>query len=258
MQTIFLTPNAIEQSENLLKSLAIVSNNDQYKLILDDIVDVKDSSKIVSWLNAHALTLSQKNASLASDILKSSYVFRDGVGISVLLRLAGLPSGFNLNGTDLIPEIIRLYAGKKIALLGTQEPFLSKAAKVIQERMGGQVVLCVDGFQDAHVYAERLAQQPVDLVILAMGMPKQEGIATYLAENAAIKPCLILNGGAILDFMADRFPRAPLAWRKCRLEWLYRLIQEPKRLWRRYILGGILFVIHAIQISRTMRRQHKN
>jgi UDP-N-acetyl-D-mannosaminuronic acid transferase (WecB/TagA/CpsF family) len=61
-------------------------------------------------------------------------------------------------------------------------------------------------------------------------------------------PLLIVNGGAILDFMAHRFKRAPRVLRRLGLEWLFRLLLEPARLWRRYLLGNLVFLWRAAQI----------
>ena len=77
-----------------------------------------------------------------------------------------------------------------------------------------------------------------------MGMPRQELIADAMVTEASY-PILIINGGAILDFMAGRVKRAPLRLRQVGLEWLFRLYIEPRRLWRRYLVGNALFLTRA-------------
>lgn len=62
-----------------------------------------------------------------------------------------------------------------------------------------------------------------------------------------------MNGGAILDFLADRFPRAPLWMRRARLEWLFRLVQEPGRLADRYLVGGLRFALRVRALARAAR-----
>src|SRR5690606_40821841 len=74
------------------------------------------------------------------------------------------------------------------------------------------------------------------IIVLAMGMPKQEQVAVQL-RDALNTPALLICGGAILDFAAERFPRAPLWMRRFGLEWLFRLLLEPRRLFKRYALG---------------------
>ena len=73
-----------------------------------------------------------------------------------------------------------------------------------------------------------------------MGNPRQEDLAGVIATSMN-DPMVIVNGGAIADILAKRFTRAPQWMRRARCEWLYRLCQEPQRLWRRYLLGGLSF-----------------
>jgi exopolysaccharide biosynthesis WecB/TagA/CpsF family protein len=82
---------------------------------------------------------------------------------------------------------------------------------------------------------------------LAMGNPKQELVARIIASSVR-SPVVIVNGGAVADFLAGRFERAPLWVRRARLEWVFRLLQEPRRLWRRYLLGGVSFAWHLMRL----------
>ena len=205
---------------------------------------------VVSFLNAHGFNLARGDAAFRDNLLTADYLFRDGVGVSIMLRLLGAPPGMNMNGTDLNPEMVRACAGKTVALCGTAEPWLTRAAAVI-ESWGNPVVLSMDGFQGHAATVERLLASDADIFLLAMGMPRQEAVAAELAARLG-RPAVILNGGAIVDFLAGRFPRAPESWRSLHLEWLFRLIQEPGRLWRRYILGGVVFLAHGARL----RLQH--
>ncbi|AKM04665.1 WecB/TagA/CpsF family glycosyltransferase [Burkholderia pyrrocinia] len=206
---------------------------------------------VVSWLNAHAIVTAKSAPSFLEDLRGSDLILRDGVGVSVLLKMIGANPGANMNGTDLIPQIVRGFDGKSIALFGTSEPYLSRAADAVAQ-LGGRVVATLDGFQEPHAYVQCATAARADLVILGMGMPKQERVAMML-RDALDTPCVILNGGAILDFMARRFPRAPRLWRQLRIEWLFRLILEPRRLWRRYLLGGARFAAYTIRVAASNR-----
>jgi len=94
-------------------------------------------------------------------------------------------------------------------------------------------------------------------VVLGMGMPKQETVAQQL-RAAVSGPILIINGGAVLDFLADRFQRAPPLLRSLGLEWLFRLLLEPRRLWRRYIVGNIVFLARAASLAIRIRSTGKS
>ena len=115
-------------------------------------------------------------------------------------------------------------------------------------RISGDVVLVMDGWQDPQAYVDALKATPADLVILGMGMPKQEQVSMAL-KNALTHDCVIINGGAVIDFMAGKVARAPEAWRKAGLEWAYRLKEEPKRMFGRYVIGNTVFLGRAINLK---------
>jgi exopolysaccharide biosynthesis WecB/TagA/CpsF family protein len=77
-----------------------------------------------------------------------------------------------------------------------------------------------------------------------MGMPKQEAVAARLANSGV--PCLIVCGGAILDFLGGKVSRAPQWMRRLGCEWVFRLISEPKRLFTRYVVGNPMFLLRTL------------
>ena len=130
-----------------------------------------------------------------------------------------------MNGTDFIPKIARAYKGGRAALFGTRSPWLDTARQKL-EAEGLVVVACHDGFSPPETYLELAAETKPELIVLAMGMPKQEDIAVRLRERLS-HPVLIVNGGAILDFLGGKVPRAPELMRNSGLEWVYRLTWSP-------------------------------
>ena len=108
-----------------------------------------------------------------------------------------------------------------------------------------QVIIIEDGFHSDEYYLEKLSDSPVDIILLGMGMPKQERIACKL-KNKLNYPVLIVCGGAIVDFLSGRFSRAPVWMKKVGMEWFYRLLLEPIRLFKRYVYGNVLFILRAI------------
>jgi hypothetical protein len=87
-----------------------------------------------------------------------------------------------------------------------------------------------------------------------MGMPRQEEVA--IALRAALGfPCLIVCGGAIIDFLGGKVPRAPVWMRRCGLEWAFRLGREPRRLWNRYVHGNPRFLKRAWSMAMRSLRQ---
>ncbi|WP_439394130.1 WecB/TagA/CpsF family glycosyltransferase [Bradyrhizobium sp. PMVTL-01] len=211
---------------------------------------------IVSFLNAHAVNLCCRNSDFNSALLGSHVLLRDGVGVEMIMRAAGLRPGINNNGTDFIPKLLRSRPGARVAVIGTEEPWLSTACARIEE-LGARVVVAIDGFQQLTSYVHKIRESTPDFVVLGMGMPKQEFVAAELVKQLDRQACLILNGGAILDFLADRFPRAPHLLRRFRMEWLFRLLLEPRRLGRRYILGGVIFSARIARVAWICRGDRK-
>ena len=211
-----------------------------------------DQPTVVSFLNAHALTMADKNQRFRSALHSSDYLLRDGIGVSLLLRSLGLNPGYNMNGTDFIPEVIESFSATKIAFYGTQDPWLCGAAEAFREK-GAKVISTIDGFDETQTYIEDARNTKPRLIVLAMGMPRQEEVAMELKSTLSF-PVVIINGGAILDFISGRFSRAPNFLRLAGLEWFYRLIKEPKRLARRYLLGIFTFGASAIRVILQRRK----
>ncbi|WP_224247554.1 WecB/TagA/CpsF family glycosyltransferase [Hyalangium gracile] len=207
---------------------------------------------IVSFVNAHAANLGWNTPGMVQSLLRSDLLLRDGIGVKLGLKAFGRPHGLNMNGTDFIPRIARAYKGRRAALFGTQSPWLDTARQRL-EADGLVVVACHDGFSPPETYLELAAETKPELILLAMGMPKQEDIAVRLRERLS-HPCLIVNGGAILDFLGGKVTRAPELMRNTGLEWMYRLYLEPKRLARRYLLGIPVFFSH-VAVTRLVGRQ---
>jgi alpha-1,3-mannosyltransferase len=105
----------------------------------------------------------------------------------------------------------------------------------------------LDGYfetKDTAKIIEHIRSSGADVLLVAMGNPKQE---LWLMENLSATGCRLGFGvGALFDFLAGEIPRAPTWIRSARLEWAYRLSREPRRLWRRYLIGNPKFATRAI------------
>lgn len=207
---------------------------------------------IVSFVNAHAANLAWTEPSVSEHLLESDLLLRDGVGVQLGLKAFGREPGLNMNGTDLIPEIARAYSGRRAALFGTSTPWLETARKKLESE-GLIVVASHDGFAPIETYLDLAERTRPELIILAMGMPKQEEVAIRLRERLT-HPVLIVNGGAVLDFVGGKVTRAPEFMRKTGTEWAYRLSLEPKRLAGRYLLGIPAFASRVTMTRLLWRR----
>lgn len=173
----------------------------------------------------------------------------DGIGMDIASMLVhGRRFPDNLNGTDFVPALLETLASRSTAsenahnpvprvfLLGAKPGIARKAAQVL-ERAGVTVVGALDGYgesaDNSHVIAAMNASE-ANIVLVATGNPRQE---TWILDHApALRASLFIGVGALLDFLAGDKPRAPETVRRLRLEWLYRLSLEPRRLARRYTI----------------------
>jgi len=223
----------------ILARLTIVENERQRFALISGLLHCARPC-VVSFLNQHALNLAWSKPEFARSLQSADVVLRDGVGVEICLRVLGRAPGMNMNGTDLIPQIAHAFAGRRVAFFGTAEPWTSRAVAALSA-IGCKVVASMDGFQPIEDYLASMTRSPVDLLILGMGIPKQEHVAASLATMSTA-PIVIVNGGAIGDFLAQRFARAPTWLRRAKLEWVFRLLNEPRRMFRRYVSGGFVFL----------------
>jgi alpha-1,3-mannosyltransferase len=215
--------------------------------LLDDRMEAKNPSTVI-FANAHTL-----NQAMSSDktlaALRRSIVFNDGIGVDIASRLLfGKSFPENMNGTDFVPRYLKSTRHQlRIFLLGGVPGIAERAAEHLSRvAPQHQVVGCSHGYLSPRGTAEvvekiRLSQ--ADLLLVAMGDPKQE---LWLTEYLPHTGCRLGIGvGALFDFMAGAVPRAPAWVQSIRLEWLYRMMQEPRRLWRRYLVGMPMFLLRV-------------
>ncbi len=201
----------------------------------------------IAFLNANLSLLAIERAELRRE-LSDFIVFNDGVGVNIANRiLNGSSFDANLNGTDLIPYLLtHIRNPLRLFLLGTTPETLAKVVSFVHQRWPHHAVVgqASGYYKPEHEPAllQSIANSHPDLVLVAMGNPTQEiWIARHIPGCA---PCAIGVGG-LFDFIAGNVQRAPDWIRAARLEWLFRLSQEPRRLWRRYLIGNARFLAHV-------------
>jgi N-acetylglucosaminyldiphosphoundecaprenol N-acetyl-beta-D-mannosaminyltransferase len=237
----------------LLDKIERVQSHAQGQALLAELSNPR-APTVLAFANAHAMNSMAVSAPFFEAMRSADRVLRDGSGMATLFKLLRMEPGLNLNGTDLIPRLIRAFDGRGIALFGTREPFLGKAAqRVRQELAPHSQLIQANGFLDAGNYSLLATAHRPELIVLGMGMPRQEEVAAQLRAVLDF-PCLIVCGGAIIDFLGGKTPRAPLWMRKTGIEWVFRLALEPRRLFQRYVIGNPLFLTRALRLASTDRR----
>lgn len=206
----------------------------------DELAALPVGQTVISFVNAHNANLMVKQADY-QNVLQNQFVLPDGIGMDIASWfLHGERFPANLNGTDFVPALMTYMARpKRIGLIGATTPVVQKAAERFAQQCPWHTFVAIsDGYLDHEGSLEvvkRIEELQLDVLLVCMGTPRQEKwVAEYIKpEHARV----VLTGGALFDFVSGTVPRAPHLIRKLRLEWVYRLWQEPQRLARRYIFG---------------------
>lgn len=204
----------------------------------------------IAFLNAHCDNLARKDWKYKDTLKTVDALLPDGSGINIAAKLAGRQLGENLNGTDLFGPLCRCLAFRKIPLffLGGQPEVAQGTADVASKQFPGlQIAGYHHGFfapreEDAVINAINASGARV--VFVAFGVPYQD---VWIARvRHRLNAPVIMGVGGLFDFVSGRIPRAPKLMRRLGIEWVYRFKCEPKRMWRRYLVGNVTFLIHAI------------
>ena len=223
----------------LLGKLTIVEDRHAYDELSARLGAVS-APAVLTFVNAHGFNLCWTSPYTARLFASADIVLRDGIGMAILYRAFGRDPGINMIGTDYIPHLLHLFKSRPVALFGTRADILERAVSRLRAE-GINVTGAEHGFHPPEHYIARARQARPAIIVLGLGMPRQEQLAAQL-RAALDHPCLIINGGAILDMIAGHYRRAPAIMRNYGLEWLFRLTLEPKRLFTRYVIGNAMFL----------------
>ncbi|MBI5659913.1 MAG: WecB/TagA/CpsF family glycosyltransferase [Nitrosomonadales bacterium] len=206
----------------------------------------------LAFVNANLANIAYENAHLHG-VLRQFLLLNDGVGLDIASRiLYGKPFPYNLNGTDFTPYFLdQCRTPLNVFLLGAKPAVIARVAEIFPRRWPQHnLVGYQDGFfakpDEARVIETIRAAKP-DLLLVAMGNGLQEQWIERLVPEVALSAWGI---GAWFDFLSDEVPRAPLWMRRLRIEWVFRLMLEPRRMWRRYIIGNPKFVLRVLRERR--------
>jgi N-acetylglucosaminyldiphosphoundecaprenol N-acetyl-beta-D-mannosaminyltransferase len=204
-------------------------------------------------INAAKLVAMQDDAELAAVIRDCGLVTADGQAVVWASRVLRDPLPERVAGIDLMEALFARAAerGYRVFVLGAKQEVLEQALAKLQARHPAlQVVGHRNGYftpaQDAEVAAEVAAARP-DILFVAISSPRKELFLGEYGPQMGV-PFVMGVGGAI-DVVSGITRRAPRLWQQLGLEWLYRLLQEPRRLFRRYAVTNLRFVELVLRAS---------
>ncbi|WP_316015088.1 WecB/TagA/CpsF family glycosyltransferase [Roseobacter sp. HKCCA0434] len=202
-----------------------------------------------AFVNAHCVNVAARDTAYKRALRAADFLLPDGSGMALAARMAGRRLDHNLNGTDLSHPLCREAArrGLSIYLLGARPGIAREAARKLTLAVPGlRIAGTRDGFfdeADSDAVIARINESGADIVLVAMGVPMQE--SWLYRHRRQLDARLAMGVGALFDFEAGVVPRAPGSLRRAGLEWTWRLAVEPRRMFRRYVLGNPAFVWRA-------------
>lgn len=204
----------------------------------------------VAFLNSHVANIAADDEAF-DRLLDDFLILPDGIGIDIAAWMKyGRAFPDNLNGTDFIPFLLgNLPVPCHVGLIGARPEHLKGATTALSESFPRhRFTSFADGYspslQDGEVLG-RLAEDRPDILLVAMGVPAQE---EWIERGLDSRHCSLAFGvGALFDFLAGAVPRAPRLVRQLRSEWLWRLALEPRRLFRRYVIGNPRFLLRVLK-----------
>ena len=239
-----------------------------------ELENLPEGKLLINTINAHSYNTARKDALFAEALTKGDVLIPDGISIVKACkwikaksqpkeRIAGWDLfEFEMNSLSPDPSPVgrgvECFAGekaseisvpkKKVMFMGSSEKVLAlikERAETVYPNL--EIVTYSPPYkpefsdEDNRAIIEAINAATPDLLWIGMTAPKQEKW-TYSHWDELNIHCHVGTIGAVFDFFAGTVERAPMWWQRHGLEWLYRLLKEPKRMWRRYIIGNALFL----------------
>jgi N-acetylglucosaminyldiphosphoundecaprenol N-acetyl-beta-D-mannosaminyltransferase len=209
-------------------------------------------------INAAKAVAASRDATLREALQRAALVMADGMSVVWAARWLGKPLKERVTGIDLFERLVAQAAarGWPVFFFGARaESVRGVVERFTREHPGLRVAGWRDGYFDlseADAVVETIRRSGADILFVAMGSPAQEyWIAANLERTGAR---FAMGVGGSFDHLSGRKPRAPGWMQRAGLEWFYRLLREPRRLWRRYLLGNAQFIRLVVGQMRSRRQ----
>jgi N-acetylglucosaminyldiphosphoundecaprenol N-acetyl-beta-D-mannosaminyltransferase len=206
---------------------------------------------LIGVVNAAKVVQLRSDARLRRSLLDADVLLADGQSVIWASRFLGRSLPERVTGIDLFERLLELADGERLAVyfLGARAEVLDKLLRRVQDRYPGLVVAgSRNGYftEDcAPAVAAAIADSGADMLFLGMPSPIKENFLAKFGDSTRVP---LLHGvGGSFDVLAGITRRAPLAWQRHGFEWAYRLLQEPRRLWNRYLTSNTAFIVLTLR-----------
>ncbi len=232
------------QKETILGTNVCVTTKNELLLAIQDDIQQGRKTFIVA-INPEKILKARKDPALADLLNSAEYQIADGIGVVIASRLQKGHIRERVTGIDCMGSLCDLSArrGYRIFLYGAKKDVILKARNELELMYPGiHIVDIMDGYcNNNDVLIERINKSCVDIVFVALGSPKQEN---WIIQNRDVLCAKVFQGvGGSFDVISGTLKRAPLWMQKSGLEWLFRLLQQPERIFRQLNILKFLFLL---------------
>ena len=209
-------------------------------------------------INPEMIMSARKNPDFTKILNEAELVVPDGVGIKLALKFKGVKQE-QIRGVDFSHKLVETAANKgfSVALLGAKEEVLQKTCEVLKSEFNNlNIVYARNGyFEDNDVVVEEIAKVAPQLLLVALGAPKQEIIISKLKSRlkGGSEGAVMIGVGGTFDVLSGNVEQAPAAWQKLGIEWLYRTLKQPERFKRIFPTLPLFLFRSIIEATREPR-----
>lgn len=228
----------------------------EFNIFNGSLLEVTASKQLITTINAHSYNICHKDGDFLSALKSSHVLLPDGVSIVLASRFINGMNIRKIAGYDLFQhEMARInekcgkcfFLGSSEKTLGLITERASKEYPEMEIHSYSPPFKHAFSDEDNQAMIDAVNQAAPDVLFVGMTAPKQEKwAAEHFSKLDAMHICCI---GAVFDFYAGTITRAPQWMITCGLEWFYRLAKEPRRMWRRYLIGNTAFIFRILKLK---------
>ena len=210
-------------------------------------------------INAGKVVAMQTDKQLHESVVSCDLINADGQSIVWAARFLGLDIPERVAGIDLMKNLVALAAEKqyKCFFLGAKEEIVKRVVDIYSEKYGDEIIA---GYRNGYfskdeekVVAQQIADSKAQILFVAITSPKKENFM-YAYRELLSNVNFTMGVGGSFDVVAGFTKRAPLWMQNIGLEWFYRFLQEPSRMWKRYLVGNTKFIILVLKNKFTQNK----
>ncbi len=202
-------------------------------------------------VNAAKMVYMQKNEALWESVVHSDIINADGMGVMWAAKFLGQPLPEKVSGIDLMIKLVELAARKKykVFFFGAKEEVVSRVVDKYTRQYGPDIIA---GYRNGYFnnneeasIAQQIGESKADILFVAISSPTKEIFLDKYKDVMQVP--FIMGVGGSFDVVSGKTKRAPLWMQNSGLEWFFRFLQEPRRMWKRYLITNTLFIYYLFR-----------